>query len=197
MKAIEHFLSAQDTILAQHQNVQNQNSQTHGYGNVRNTDTSINSFHPYMAAFNQFRPGIHGQNKVPLNNNLKSAFTPLSHHVSPYANMHLALNHRNSMFAGENLFNKMTSGLANPLFPSNPPISRPNDMLNNNNSLQRTPFNFAQLPLLASQQFGFSSLLSSRHAASLESSHSEKTTDFDQKSDSWTESPGKDKDQSD
>ena len=198
VKAIEHFLSAQDTLVAQHQHIHNINSSMYNSVN-RTSENTINSYHPYMTAFNQLRPNINSHSKLSVSNNLKSAFTPLSQHPSPYTNMHMALNQRNSGFSSDSLMHKLPSVVSNGLFSNGTNLLRPGEMLNTPPGVTHAPFGFGQFPLpLTNSSFGFPPFLPPHRPFTLDTlQHSSvdknsDRTDSDRASDSWTESPGKD-----
>jgi hypothetical protein len=95
VKAIEHFLSAQDTIIAQHQAAA-ATSAVHG----RNEGTM---FHPYLHPLQHFKPA----NTVHKSHigGLKSAFTPLSPNT-PYASIHSAFSPRAAAFTTDALLGR-------------------------------------------------------------------------------------------
>ena len=201
VKAIEHFLSAQDTLVAQHQGIQRLNSSMY-LNSSRSTDSSIHSFHPYMSALNQQRPSINSYNKLAsVNNNLKSAFTPLAPHHSSYSNIHIMMNPRNTSHSTDVLLNKLPPAMSNGLFSHcNNPI-RTGDMTTTLPGMTHNPFGFGQLPLplpLANSSFGFPHFLSPHRPFTMDTlphSRMDKNSDrmdSDRTSDSWTESPGKD-----
>ena len=95
VKAIEHFLSAQDTIMAQQQI-----AMTTG---VSRGETP-NGFHPYITSFSPFRPAANGGSKIPFGG-VKSAFTPLSP-TSSYPGLHSAFTSRSTGFSTEALLGR-------------------------------------------------------------------------------------------
>lgn len=125
VKAIEHFLSAQDTIMAQ----QHMTGTT-----TRPQDipiTSVNGFHPYMTAFSPFRNGssLHSatsNGKMSLSSagggGVKSAFTPLSPPANGmYPGLHSAFSPRSAAFTTEALLNRTPAHM--PHAPRGPPGS--------------------------------------------------------------------------
>lgn len=123
VKAIEHFLSAQDTIMAQQQTSNGPVTSAHQSPNrsppVGSKPTTHNGFHPYMTAFHHFRPPpTGGASKLPLNiptaTNLKSAFTPLSPVAGSYPALHSAFTPRAAAFNAEALLSRAPPGLLPP-----------------------------------------------------------------------------------
>ena len=201
VKAIEHFLSAQDTLVAQHQNINTtMYNATNNSTSSRPTENSHHGFHPYMAALNQLRPTMNPHNKLAsVTGSMKSAFTPLPPHPSPYSSMHMALNQRTPGYSTDALLHKLPPSMHNPLFSSATTPMRTGDMLNTSSGLPHTPFGFGQFPLpLTNSSFGFPHFLSHHRPFGLDSlphhnqDKNSDRTDSDRASDSWTESPGKD-----
>ncbi|XP_013389827.1 doublesex and mab-3 related transcription factor 3, truncated [Lingula anatina] len=101
VKAIEHFLSLQDTLMAQQ------------HASMRAPPSSMeNGFHPYMNALNSVKSTTNGvRAKYPLNNGgIKSAFTPLTP-ASSQAALHSAFSPRAAAFTTDALLGR------SPLFP--------------------------------------------------------------------------------
>ncbi|CAH1773597.1 unnamed protein product [Owenia fusiformis] len=95
VKAIEHFLSAQDTMVAQQQMAMHSRS------------SDVSSYHPYMTAFSPFRTSTSAANtKIPFGG-IKSAFTPLSPNSHPpgypASALHSAFTPRSAAFTTEAL----------------------------------------------------------------------------------------------
>lgn len=113
VKAIEHFLSAQDTIMAQ------QNAQPPAHSRAADVRS-----HPYITAMSPYsRHSINGLSKpimtfgnVAGGDGVKSAFTPLSH--ASYGSLHAAFTPRAAAFTAEALLGRSPGSL--------PGHSRPN-----------------------------------------------------------------------
>ena len=137
VKAIEHFLSAQDTIQQQIQQKdppaptsqpslpspqsppQAQTSPTRHPGTEATLPTS-NGFNPYLAAaFSPFKPPVTASLDKPQPGNVKSAFTPLT--PSPYPAIHSAFAPRS--FTADMLLAR--APFLPPPRPGEPPLPHP------------------------------------------------------------------------
>ncbi|XP_074643404.1 doublesex- and mab-3-related transcription factor dmd-4-like [Tubulanus polymorphus] len=96
VKAIEHFLSAQDTVIAQQQA---DSSRRNGVGHPT---TNIN---PFLNPFSHFKPnnGLNNNNKSI--GGIKSAFTPLSSSVA-HSTVHSAFSPRAAAFTTDALLGR-------------------------------------------------------------------------------------------
>ena len=199
VKAIEHFLSAQDTLLAQQQI---------GMGGLpagaasRSGAPVENSFHPYLTAFSPFRQppsALNGSSKPPLGGGIKSAFTPLSpsNSASGLGGLHSAFTPRSGAFSTDSLLGRHM-GLSSHAgrSPSDHPLSPPTHPLSNVSYPGFNPFHPAALqagfsPSLfmgAYRPFGLDLSPGDRHTAE-KSSDKSALTDSEQASDGWADSP--------
>ncbi len=194
VKAIEHFLSAQDSLAVQQQLTPP--SERHS-GGGKEPKERINSSHPYMAglsAFSRTAAGLNGMSKMPpgLGGGVKSAFTPLS--PSTYPGLHSAFSPRAAAFTTDALLGR------HPMLPTH---ARPGD------TILPHPAGFPYpglAPIPTSLPTGFGpplfmtpyrpfgvDQLSPSHKL-LEKAHDRSVlTDSEHTSDSWEDSPSKDK----
>ena len=145
VKAIEHFLSAQDTIMAQQQQQQQQqrsaNHPTPAHSHDppvpgmpdNRLDSHSVTYHPYMTSLSHhFRPPVSGLSgpvmpgKLGLSANLKSAFTPLAPGHT-YLPLHSAFSPRAAAFTTDALLGRTPSVHTRgpDLLPTPPPFSYP------------------------------------------------------------------------
>ena len=199
VKAIEHFLSAQDTLLAQQQI--NLGGLPAGPA-ARSGAPTENSFHPYLTAFSPFRQppsGLNGSSKSPLGGGIKSAFTPLSpsNSASGLGGLHSAFTPRSGAFSTDSLLGRhmgLTSHAGRS--PADHPLSPPTHPLANVSYPGFNPFHPAALqagfsPSLfmgAYRPFGLDLSPGDRHTAE-KSSDKSALTDSEQASDGWADSP--------
>ena len=104
VKAIEHFLSAQDTLVVQQQIALQQAA----HPRHEHPGPGTNGFHPYLTAFSPFRSPLNGGNgKMSLGGSgPKSAFTPLSPPTSIYPGLHSAFTPRSAAFTTDALLGR-------------------------------------------------------------------------------------------
>ncbi len=188
VKAIEHFLSAQDTMVAQQQI-----AMQHAGMPAARSESHQNGFHPYMTTFSPFRHPLNGTNnntKIPLGGGIKSAFTPLSP-TSSYPGLHSAFSPRSAAFTTDALLSRAPSGVL-------PHHTRAGDIL------AAPPGHFAYPGLnmhgATMASFGPSIFMNPYRPFGLDAlspgskMDKSKNSDSPRSNDSWDESPNKDKD---
>ena len=201
VKAIEHFLSAQDTLLAQQQQIGMSSLPGTTSGSRPGVPTEHN-FHPYLTAFSHFRQppvGLNGGSKPPLGGGIKSAFTPLSpsNSATSLGGLHSAFTPRSGAFSTDTLLGRHM-GLSSHAgrSPSDHPLSPPTHPLSSVSYPGFNPFHPAALqagfsPSLfmgAYRPFGLDLSPGDRHTAE-KSSDKSALTDSEQASDGWADSP--------
>ena len=223
VKAIEHFLSAQDTLLAQQHQVglgalpgSGGGGGAGAAGSRAAVAAAEHSFHPYLTAFSHFRQpptaaGLNGSSKTALGGGIKSAFTPLSpsNGAGTLGGLHSAFTPRSGAFSTDSLLGRHmgltghagrtpTAGADHPLSPPTHPLASaayPGFNPFHPAAALQAGFN-PSLFMGAYRPFGLDLSPAERHVAE-KSSDKSGFTDSEQASDGWADSPNRDHKDSD